>query len=206
MKLIVGLGNPGEQYETTRHNLGFTVVDQFLKDFASVQDGRWETSEKLKGEFFKFDWQAKDRSGVEHVVLLKPHTYMNNSGLSVLLAKEFYKVDGSDMWVVHDDIDLQLGTLRIRNGGASGGHRGIESVMQRLGTEKFWRFRLGVGHPKRMSEEGKYYIKNVEDFVLQPFSSDERGKVKHLINHSAKALASALEHGLASAMNSFNTR
>jgi PTH1 family peptidyl-tRNA hydrolase len=205
MKLIVGLGNPGEQYEKTRHNLGFEVINRFLKDFASVQDTNWETSAKLKGEFFKFDWQAKDRKGTERVVLLKPHTYMNNSGLSVSLAKDFYKVEADDIWIVHDDIDLQLGTLRIRNGGASGGHKGIDSVMQHLGTEKFWRFRLGIGHPKRQSDPGKHYIKNVEEFVLEPFSSDEKGKVKHLIDHSAKAISSSLEHGLESAMNSFNT-
>lgn len=218
MKLIVGLGNPGEQYENTRHNLGFVVIEQFLKDFTSATDSKWEANRKLKGESFIAEWKPKspDRRGLlEKLILLKPATYMNNSGMSVVIAKTFYKVSSGDIWIVHDDIDLPVGTIRIRKGGSSGGHKGIESVMTHLGTEQFWRFRLGIGHPVKISNiknlasqrsGQKSKLRDVEEFVLQPFDRGEKGKVKHLIDHGAKAITAAIEHGLEGAMNSFNTR
>lgn len=207
MKLIVGLGNIGEKHERNRHNLGFMVIDQFLKNFEPVEKTSWELSEKFKSDIVLLEWKPK-QGPLEKVVLAKPRTFMNNSGLAVRLICEFYKISPEDIWVIHDDIDLPLGSIRIRNGGSAAGHRGIESLLKELGTEKFWRFRLGIGHPRNKAHDGdhKSYIRDVDGFVLGDFAGDEKGKVKELIKHSAKAIAHALETDLASAMNRFNTK
>jgi peptidyl-tRNA hydrolase, PTH1 family len=117
MKLIVGLGNPGKEYEKTRHNLGFMAVERFLKDFEQVRDTAWENSTKFKSDIVQIEWQPKHGT-LEKVILAKPKTFMNNSGLAVKLIVDFYKIPAKDIWVVHDEIDLPLGTLKIRFGGA----------------------------------------------------------------------------------------
>lgn len=213
MKLIVGLGNPGEKYEKTRHNLGFTVVDQFLKNYQPVDDTVWENNVKLKSDVTAIEWTRSSRSSsgqdlVEKVLLAKPKTFMNNSGMAVSLLATTYKLQPNDIWIVHDDVDLQLGAVRIRFGGSSGGHRGIASIMEQLKTDKFWRFRLGISHPKNHSDirNHKSYLRDVDEFVLSEFTGSERGKVKDLVKHAAKAIACALEESLESAMNKFNTK
>lgn len=207
MKLIVGLGNPGEKYENTRHNLGFVVVEHFLKDFEPVQQTVWDDSKKFKSDICEIDWQPK-HGKLEKVILVKPKTYMNNSGQAVEILATFYKIQPDDIWVVHDDIDLQLGALRIRNGGSAAGHRGVESILETIGTEKFWRFRLGIGHPKHGMAEGKHKEnqRDVDDFVLGTFGQGEAGKTRELIKHAAKSLSCALEEGMLVAMNKFNTK
>ncbi|MBI4078773.1 MAG: aminoacyl-tRNA hydrolase [Candidatus Levybacteria bacterium] len=207
MKLIVGLGNPGEKYERTRHNMGFVVVDQFLKNYEPVKDTVWEDNKKLKSDIATIEWKPKLGSS-EKVILAKPKTFMNNSGMAVLLISQFYKIKPDDIWIVHDDIDLQLGSVRIRFGGSSGGHRGIASIMGELKTDKFWRFRLGISHPKNHSEtrNRKYYLRDVDDFVLSEFTGSEKGKAKDLVKHAARAIACGLEESLESAMNKFNTK
>lgn len=220
MKLIVGLGNPGKQYEKTRHNLGFMAVEQFLKDYEEVRKTIWEDNKRLKSDVAQFDWQPR-HGKLEQVVLVKPKTYMNNSGMAVklltahFLASRSGSLLTSNVWVVHDDIDLPLGTMRIRFGGAAAGHHGVESVMEHLGTDKFFRFRLGTGvrrnHFNRDVEEKKHAIsrdtiKNVEDYVLSPFTARERGKVKNLIKRASKAIQMAFEEGMDAAMNRFNTK
>lgn len=203
MKLIVGLGNPGDKYTTTRHNLGFMVVEQFLKDFNSAEDTVWSANEKLKSDIALIDWQPKIGDS-ERVILAKPKTYMNNSGMGVSLIAQFYKVKPEDIWIIHDELDLPLGTLRIRFGGAAAGHHGVESVLEHLGTDKFWRFRLGIGssHP----HEGKQIMPNAEDYVLGGFGSGEQGKVRDILKHATQALEYALEKGLEATMNKFNTK
>ena len=210
MKLIVGLGNPGEKYEKTRHNLGFMVVEKFLKDFKSVENTTWENSTKFKSEISQIEWQPK-HGNLEKVTLVKPKTYMNNSGLAVKIIADFYKISPDHVWIVHDDIDLPLGNLKIRFGGASAGHHGVESVMEHLGTDKFWRFRMGVGvqsskftHSASSGQKSK--LKNVEDFVLSDFTGSECGKLKHLIKRGVQAIENSLEEGLEAAMNRFNTK
>ncbi len=207
MKLIIGLGNPGEKYEKTRHNLGFMVVEQFLKDFEPVGQTKWVDEKKFKSDIVELEWQPKSGS-LEKVILVKPKTYMNNSGLAVQLLTTYYKLLTTDVWVVHDDVDLPLGSIRIRKGGSSGGHRGVESMIEHLGDVEFWRIRLGIGHPvhKRDGESQKTNMKGVDDFVLGTFSSDEKGKLKHLIKHASEAIQTALEEDLISAMNRFNTK
>ena len=121
MKLIIGLGNPGEKYINTRHNLGFKIIEQFLKDFQSAKNTLWENSSKFKSEISQIEWQPKHGT-LERVILAKPQTYMNNSGLAVKIITDFYKIPADNVWVVHDEIDLPLGSMKIRFGGASAGH------------------------------------------------------------------------------------
>ena len=206
MKLIVGLGNPGEKYERTRHNLGFMVVERFLKDFEPVSKTVWEDSKKFKSDIAELEWQPK-HGELEKVILTKPKTFMNNSGLAVQLSTTYYKLSTTDVWVIHDDIDLPLGSMKIRFGGASGGHHGVASIIEKLGTDKFWRFRLGTGMIRgRKSEVGNQRIKNVEDYVLGGFKGSEWGKARELIKRGSKSIQTALEEDLESAMNRFNTK
>ena len=147
MKLIVGLGNPGKQYEKTRHNLGFMVVERFLKDFEPVEKTVWENQKKIKSDIVRLEWQRQldqkfplrpaergfegqakfkdqkpdESENWEEVILAKPQTYMNNSGMAVQLLTSYFSLLTSNLWVVYDDIDLPLGTMKIRFGGASAG-------------------------------------------------------------------------------------
>lgn len=200
MKLIVGLGNPGEQYEKTRHNLGFMIVEQFLKDFEPLKDTLWTNNNRFKSDIAEITWQPKHRE-VEKVILAKPKTYMNNSGLAVGALAAFYKIAPEDLWVIHDDVDLRLGTLRIRNGGGSGGHRGIESLLTVFPEGNFWRFRCGIGRPEETAD-----VKGIDTFVLGTFTHQEHAKIRELIKHAAKALETGLEDGLEFSMNKYNTK
>ncbi len=199
MKLIVGLGNPGEKYEKTRHNLGFIVIEQLLKDFERVGTV-WDNSKKFKSDILEIN------VGQEKVILAKPKTYMNNSGMAVSILAKFYKIKPEDILIVHDELDLPLGYLKIRLGGSSAGHNGVESIIDALGTEKFWRLRLGIGQEKNHTEMAKYKVKNTEDYVLSGFRTQEKGKIKNLVKHGAKAIAEILENSPDAAMNKFNTR
>ncbi|MBI4089285.1 MAG: aminoacyl-tRNA hydrolase [Candidatus Levybacteria bacterium] len=213
MKLIVGLGNPGEKYEKTRHNLGFLVVEKFLKDFETVKDTVWEDSKKFKSDIAQIEWQPK-RGTLEKAILVKPRTYMNNSGLAVSLICSFYKIVPEDVWAIHDDIDLPLGALKIRLGGASAGHHGVESIMEYLSSDKFWRLRMGIGiRNARFAESRreKLKMKNeklraVDNYVLGEFRGNEKGKVKELVKRTSGAIEAALERGLEIAQNRFNTK
>lgn len=211
MKLIVGLGNPGEKYDQTRHNLGFMCIEQFLKDFEPVAKTIWEKNEKLKSDIAILDWESKTKHGqTERVIVAKPKTYMNNSGLAVSLIANFYKVDPENIWIVYDEMDLPLGSMKIRFGGAGAGHHGIESIMQHLGTDKFWRFRLGMGMAKSGSKTQianiKHDKKDDSDFVLKRFTGGQWGKARELIKRGSESLQMALEENLEAAMNRYNTK
>jgi peptidyl-tRNA hydrolase, PTH1 family len=212
MKLIVGLGNPGEKYEHTRHNFGFMVIEHLLKDLESVKNTVWSSTEKVKSDIALIDWKPKVGKG-EKIILAKPKTYMNNSGMAVGLLASFYKVEPTDIWIVYDELDLPLGAMKIRFGGAAAGHHGVESIMESLGTDKFWRFRLGIGVTRHHDDgDGKQHaigrekIKGAEQFVLDSFGHGEQGKVRELIKHGSQALEMALEKGIEAAMNRFNTK
>lgn len=200
MKLIVGLGNPGEQYQKTRHNAGFMIIEQFLKDFESTKDTVWTNNKKFKSDIAEISWQPK-HGEAEKVILAKPKTYMNNSGMAVGAIAQFYKIDPEDIWVVQDDIDLRLGALRIRFGGGAGGHRGIESLLTVFPNGNFWRVRCGIGRPDETAD-----TKGVDTFVLGEFTHQEHAKIRELIPHAAKALEMGLEEGLEAAMNKYNTK
>lgn len=207
MKFIVGLGNPGSKYEKTRHNLGFMVVEKFLKNFKDARETVWEDSPKFKSEISQIEWQPR-HGKLEKIVLAKPKTYMNNSGLAVLLISQFFKIPSPEIWILHDDIDLPLGSMRIRFGGGHAGHKGIVSIIEKLGTDRFWRFRFGIGHPRlNMKNEGlKIKLRSVDQFVLREFQRQEAGKARELIKRGSKAIEEALENGLEKAMNRFNTK
>jgi len=204
MKLIVGLGNPGVKYGKTRHNLGFIVVEQFLKDFQPVKSTVWENSSKFKSDIAQIEWQPR-HGALEKVIIVQPKTYMNNSGFAVRLITSYYKLLTTDVWIVHDDIDLPLGSMKIRFGGSSAGHHGVESIMEHLHTDKFWRFRMGIG-ARIQNSEFRIQNKHIEDFVLSDFSGSEKGKVKQLIKKGVAGIETSLEDGLDAAMNRFNTK
>lgn len=156
MKLLVGLGNPGGQYETTRHNAGFLMLDLIADDFGLS----WSKS-KFEGE------TAKGQILGEAVILLKPTTFMNLSGRAVVKASRFYKVDPEDIIVFHDDIDMESGKVKTRMGGGHGGHNGIRSIIQESGSSQFYRVKLGVGRPE---QEQAIDVKN---WVLSAYSDAE---------------------------------
>lgn len=204
MKLLVGLGNPGEKYEQTRHNIGFSVLERFLKDFESIAKTEWQDEKKFKSDMVRLDWQPK-KGKDERVLLVKPKTFMNNSGLAVSLIAEYFKIVPADIWVIHDELDLPIGSLKIRLGGSSAGHRGVESIMEKLGTDKFWRFRMGIGQVKNHGEIARSKMHGVDDYVLGPFSQKQTGDIRKLIKKTSKAVMQALEDGLEKAQNQFNT-
>ena len=196
MKIIVGLGNPGEKYQDTRHNVGFMVVDKLAHELGG-SDIRWENAEKLKSLVAK----------TPDIILIKPLTFMNASGLAVRDVAAYYKVAHEDVWVVHDDLDLPLGKIRIRSGGASAGHHGIDSIIKELGTDKFIRIRLGIGRGKSGSgivADRMLHQSSVVQFVLSRFGRSEAGEFKHLVKNGVEAVRLALFKGLDKAMNRFN--
>ena len=196
MKLIVGIGNPGAEYESTRHNIGFMVIDKLARELGTATIN-WDHSTKHKGLFAK----------VGDVLLVKPLTYVNNSGISVKSIVDFYTLAPADVWVIHDDMDLPLGKIRIRTGGASAGHHGVDSIMQHLKTDKFVRFRLGIGRSKESSgrnENKNLHHRSVIHFVLSRFTWHEGGAFKHLVKHGMEAVKIALLDGIDKAMNRFN--
>lgn len=199
MKLIVGLGNPGGKFEYTRHNIGFMVVEKFVKNKLSLESSlkAWKKEEKYAALIVKRD----------DYIVIKPQTYMNLAGLSVARIANFYKILAPDIWVVHDDIDLPIGKVRIRKGGASAGHHGIDSIMKELGQSEFLRFRLGIGRgklDKPHSADHNLRRQAVEKFVVAKFRENEAGEVKKIIKNAAEALEIALEKGVEQAMNRFN--
>jgi len=141
MKLIVGLGNPDQKYLSTRHNIGFMVVEKLAKELLPVNKSEkaWVGEKRFTAQLCKVS---------DEVMLVKPHTYMNRSGNAVLSIINFFKLSPSDLWVVHDDIDLPVGKIRIRKGGGTGGHNGVESIIDTLSFSEFVRFRLGIGKGK----------------------------------------------------------
>ncbi len=185
MILIVGLGNPGRKYEKTRHNVGFRVADLLAE--------RWKCDHydnAFEGELAKCSALGKK------VLLLKPQTFMNLSGASVAACAKFHKIPAASVWVIHDDLDLPLGSLRLRVGGSSGGHNGMKSIIARLGSPEFVRFRLGIGRPTTPVP--------VEDYVVQPFEAGEREAADAMILRAADAVEAALKDDLVRAMNLFN--
>ncbi|QQG43036.1 MAG: aminoacyl-tRNA hydrolase [Candidatus Daviesbacteria bacterium] len=200
MKLIIGLGNPGEKYIGTRHNLGFVVVDALIKKLdvggekRNIEVGSWKLEEKFKSEIIK----------TPNVILAKPQTYMNNSGLAVKLLTDYFKIPPEDIIVVHDELDLPLGKIKVRKGGAAAGHHGVQSIIAALNFDQFVRVRLGIGNLKTLSAERKGAHVNTDKFVLEPFISNERAKIKHLIKQAVLALETLLEKGLDKAQSQFN--
>ncbi len=202
MKLLVGLGNPGDKYEKTRHNLGFVVLDHLLNKFEPLSNSFWDDEKKIKSQTKKVNIKGTD------TLLLKPLTFMNESGIAVAAASSYYKIEPEDIFVIHDDIDLPLGKIRVRFGGGHGGHKGVESIINCLNTDKFLRIRLGIGHPHHHEgklKTGKSHIA-VEDYVLSVFSSSDKGKVKTMTGQVVKVIEQIMEHGIDLYLSKFNPK
>lgn len=210
MKLIVGLGNPGEKYQNSRHNLGFMVAEALLKDLEPVSKTFWDTSAP-KAQGLREDTRAKALIKDillhgEKILLAKPQTFVNNSGISVSNLLSYYKIKPEDLIVVYDDLDLPFGRVRVRFGGAAGGHNGVKSIIDSINSDKFLRVRIGIGHPHKHDgkvKEGKSTIA-VEDYVIANFTSNERGKIKHSIKEATRAIHLILEHGIEKYMSKYN--
>lgn len=185
MKIVVGLGNPGQQYQNTRHNVGFDLLDELRRIYFGDSPRK------------KFDAEVSEITvSGERVLLVAPQTYMNNSGFSVQKAAAFYQTPPQEVLVICDDFSIPLGRIRIRPSGSSGGQKGLQSTIQHLGTQDFPRLRLGIG-PVPSGRQAA-------DFVLGRFSKEEQGTVQSMLSLAAKAAEEWLKNGTASAMNLYN--
>lgn len=185
MKLIVGLGNPTPKYENTRHNVGFAVIEHLVEEYGIAVD-----TVKHKGIY------GKGRMEGQPVILLKPMTYMNLSGESVLQVASYFKISSEDIIVIYDDINLDVGRLRIREKGSAGGHNGIKNIIACLGTDAFPRIRIGVGmKPPRM---------DLADYVLSRFSKEEQDCMETGYEKACKAAALMVKDEIERAMNQYN--
>lgn len=185
LRLLAGLGNPGGEYAQTRHNIGFMVIDRL----AAADDITFQRQK---------NWDAE--LGKDHeVTLLKPQTFMNNSGFAVSKALNFYKFTPAQLLVVYDDLDLPLGALRLRPGGSHGGHNGMRSIIQHLGTNQFARLRVGIGRA-----EPKFG--DTVDHVLGNFSAAERSELEKSLDQAVLAVRHVRKHGLLDAMTQFNRK
>ncbi|MEZ4665394.1 MAG: aminoacyl-tRNA hydrolase [Thermomicrobiales bacterium] len=183
MKAIVGLGNPGNQYAGTRHNIGFMVVDKLASEFgAGTPKARFKSL------------VTEVTIGSEKVVLLKPQTYMNLSGDAVRLMGSWYKLYADEILIVLDELDLPFGTLRLRERGSAGGHNGLSSVIQQLGTNEFPRLRVGIGRGRSSATAQ----------VLSKFSSDEQQELPFVVADAAEAATLWVREGAVTAMNKIN--
>lgn len=182
--LIAGLGNPGREHERDRHNVGWMVVDEL----ARRHDGTWRS--KFSGRL------AETRVDENRVAMLKPETYMNESGRSIGAAARYFKVVPGELLVVHDDVDLEVGRLQARLGGGLAGHNGLRSISQALGTQEFLRLRVGVGRP------GRGDPRPVADYVLCPFAAED--DATGIVSRSADAVETLLGDGLEETQRRFN--
>ena len=187
MYLMIGLGNPGSRYARTRHNIGFMVLEKIA--------AQWKIS--LTQKSFDALWNRGKINNVS-VLLAMPQTYMNLSGKSVGRLMAYYKVDIDHVIVIHDDLDLPFGTIRLKKGGGDAGHKGLKSVITALGSADFLRIRMGIGKPADRTP--------VEDYVLQKFHADESAVLQQIIQSAAKAAADIVQSGMQQAMAKYHTK
>jgi PTH1 family peptidyl-tRNA hydrolase len=186
MYLVVGLGNPGRDYAETRHNAGFMAVEAVSRELG-IPFNTLECSSLVgRGKYAVFD-----------IVIAKPQTYMNRSGRAVKCLVEKYSIDVDKIILIYDDLDLPLGKIRIRPEGGSGGHKGVESVIRELGTDEFGRIRIGIGRPPAGNVD-------VVEYVLSPFSNDEKELMEDTFRTSVEALKVIIKDGYQQAMSMFN--
>lgn len=186
MFVIAGLGNPGKSYENTRHNIGFTTLDRIAKEYG-IKINKIK-HKALVGEGFI--------SG-QKVLLVKPQTYMNLSGNSIREILEYYKVDPENLIVIYDDIDIPIGSLRIRKKGSGGTHNGMKSIIYDIQSEQFPRIRIGIGKETRM---------DLKDYVLGGFGKDEKVQIQNAVINAGKAAACIIEKGIEKAMGEYNAK
>lgn len=185
--LIVGLGNPGKRYELTRHNIGFMVLEKLAAQL-EIQ---------LKHKSFNALWGKRTIAGND-LLLAKPQTFMNLSGTAVRQLQSFFKTDISNLIVIHDDLDLPFGAIRLKSGGGTAGHKGLASIESNLGTSGFLRVRLGIGKPVDKSR--------IEGYVLEPFRKEEQIVLPELLKRAADACAEIVMNGLQKAISKYQTK
>ncbi|MFC1983554.1 aminoacyl-tRNA hydrolase [Chloroflexota bacterium] len=193
MNLIVGLGNPGRSYASNRHNIGFICLSHFAKMQGIQLDKK----------------QGKARVGLgevagNEVVLARPQTYMNLSGRSVSLLAKRFDVNLDNLLVIHDDLDLPLGKMRIRQGGSSGGHKGVSSIITELGSQDFIRVRVGIGRPVKNEGLAELSEDEIINYVLSDFTPDEKQTITEVIPRVSEAILCLLTDGLVTTMNRYN--
>jgi peptidyl-tRNA hydrolase, PTH1 family len=185
--LICGLGNPGKKYELTKHNIGFLVLDQLADKFEIPVEQK-----KFKSLFGQLELDKNK------IYLLKPQTYMNLSGEAIKEAASFFKIEPQNLLIIHDDLDFPFGTVRIKIGGGAGGHNGLSSIIEHLGTDEFTRIRIGIGRPSTPMDPAGY--------VLQPYTEEQNKKLEDIIAKGLEAIGAILKSNAPSAMNKFNQR
>lgn len=185
MKLIVGLGNPGREYEKTRHNIGYIYIDELAKKLSL------EFKEKFKGEF------VKTKINNEDVILLKPLTYMNLSGESVIQVVNYYHIEPEDILVIHDDLDMEIGKIKLKENGSSGGHNGIKNIILHLGSEKFKRLKVGISNDK---------LGDTKDYVLGKFSKEEEIMIDSIKEKMVNILEDYFKLSFNDLMSKYNRR
>jgi len=191
IRLIVGLGNPGPEYEQTRHNAGFWLVDNLARGLPSTFLQRESRFNALA---------AKTSIGGQEVWLLEPQTYMNRSGQSVGGLARFFKINADEILVVHDELDMLPGVAKLKKGGSSGGHNGLKDITAALGTQDYWRLRVGIGHPRTLN-----LTQNVADFVLHRPRREEQLLIDEAIEKSLKIIPLAVAGKTAEAMTALHT-
>ena len=187
MWLIVGLGNPGRKFRFTRHNIGFRVIDQLSKELSIPLD-----KTRMMGTWGKGSWSD------QKVVLLKPQTFMNLSGEAVVRLKKIFRIETEKVIIIHDDLDLDFGQMRIRDKGGDAGNKGVKSIIESLGKSEFIRVRLGISRPEKKGD-GK-------DYVLADFDEREKKNVNILLDQAKEAVKTIMIEGTAQAMNRFNRK
>jgi PTH1 family peptidyl-tRNA hydrolase len=187
LRVIVGLGNPGPEHQVTRHNAGFWFVDTL----ALRHGGEFRDYRKYSGETARLSISGQD------LILLKPTTYMNRSGLSVRQVSDFFKIEPDDILVAHDELDLPVGAVRLKHGGGHGGHNGLRDTIAHIG-ESFWRLRLGIGHPGNKAD--------VIDYVLTRAPRVEEDLMLEAVNSAADSIPLLLEQGAERAMTKLHSR
>ena len=184
MKLIVGLGNPGKEYEKTRHNAGFLTIDKIASELSVELD-----KNKCKANYGIYRYKG------EKIILAKPQTYMNLSGESVVSLMKFYDVDINDVIIIHDDLDLPLGKIRLRYQGSCGGQNGMRNIINLTGTSEIKRIRIGISNDKKM---------DTKDYVLGKFSKEEAKVFEEAVSKAAKAIIYSFDHNFEETMSHYN--
>ena len=187
---MVGLGNPGIKYEFTRHNIGFRIVDSLARDMGTE-------FKKVKSYYSLI---SRGMINNHKAILVKPQTFMNLSGRAVSKVVSYYKIPLQDLLIVYDDLNLELGQIRIRKKGSAGGHKGIESIMQYLHSEDIPRLRIGIGSPSAN------FNFDCVSYVLSNFNNDEEDKIKEVIKLSTEAIKTVIEEGFEKAMRKYNKK
>lgn len=206
--LIVGLGNPGSEYEKTRHNAGFLVMDRLFEELLRIQPASLVSNVQWRSKF-QGEYTALARlplgNSARKVFLLKPQTFMNLSGRSVQALSNYFQIPRAQICVVHDDLDFPLGTIRIRKGGGDGGHNGLKSITQDMSGADYVRLRFGIGRPN-LSQKADIGSNLVHSWVLGAFGKDEQEPLNGALDCAVSALCSLLKHGLEQTQNAVNQK